>query len=343
MGVKIMIYDYIIIGGGLAGSTIGFLLNKKGYNVLIIEKENIKTKSKLCGGILTQKSYNLLIGLFNKKDIDKFIINEFNNCSVISNVKLNLNNLKIKIINRNEVDNYILNQYLNTNGKLIYDCTIQNIDFSKNIITCNDKTYEYKKLIAADGVLSQVRKTLNGKLQNRSFALEIFSNQKYNDFIIEFGDNFTGYSWIIPTKINTIIGTGEINNCSNAEIEFKRMSKKYKFKTDKPKGAFLPTGNDIFLENKNVYFVGDAAGLISPITGEGIYSALLSSKLLFESFNNNNYSKLMKPLIKKIHFENKLLKMIYNKQIRNFIFKIMKKNNPLSKFLKKIVIKLILE
>jgi flavin-dependent dehydrogenase len=36
----------------------------------------------------------------------------------------------------------------------------------------------------------------------------------------------------------------------------------------------LPTGTEILLSIDNIYFLGDAAGLIHPFTGEGIYYAL---------------------------------------------------------------------
>lgn len=31
-------YDYLIVGGGLAGSMLGYLLKKNGYDVVILEK-----------------------------------------------------------------------------------------------------------------------------------------------------------------------------------------------------------------------------------------------------------------------------------------------------------------
>jgi hypothetical protein len=109
------------------------------------------------------------------------------------------------------------------------------------------------------------------------------------------------------------------------------------------KGAFLPTGDDIFLNKKNIYFVGDASGLISPITGEGIYYALYSAQQLFECFQNNkNYTKLMKPTCKKIKKELFLIKIIYNEKIRKFVFSKMTKNRKLSKVIKNKVKKLLL-
>ena len=34
-------YDYIIVGAGLSGSMLGYLLKKNGYNVIILEKQQL--------------------------------------------------------------------------------------------------------------------------------------------------------------------------------------------------------------------------------------------------------------------------------------------------------------
>ena len=44
--------DFLIVGAGLAGSVVGFLLKKAGADVLALELLDAKTKEKLCGGML---------------------------------------------------------------------------------------------------------------------------------------------------------------------------------------------------------------------------------------------------------------------------------------------------
>ena len=45
-------YNTIIIGGGLSGCVLGYLLKKQQKDVLIVERLNIKTKNKLKTQIL---------------------------------------------------------------------------------------------------------------------------------------------------------------------------------------------------------------------------------------------------------------------------------------------------
>jgi flavin-dependent dehydrogenase len=88
---------------------------------------------------------------------------------------------------------------------------------------------------------------------------------------------------------------------------------------DDKKGAFLPNGEDILLEtNACIKFVGDAAGLISPITGEGIYYAIASAKTLSKDFTT--YKANMAKIVRQIKKENIYKHFIYHPTIRTFIF-----------------------
>lgn len=50
-----MHYDIVIVGGGPAGSSAGLTLSKLSSSVCIIDKASFP-RSKLCAGIITQKT-----------------------------------------------------------------------------------------------------------------------------------------------------------------------------------------------------------------------------------------------------------------------------------------------
>ena len=52
-------FDAIVIGAGPAGSTAAYLLAKRGFHVLVLDKKEFP-QGKLCGGLLTRKTVRLL-------------------------------------------------------------------------------------------------------------------------------------------------------------------------------------------------------------------------------------------------------------------------------------------
>jgi menaquinone-9 beta-reductase len=328
-------YDVIIVGAGLAGCYLGYLLKKYNYNVVIIEKNDIKTKDKLCGGLLTNKSIEILYDTFLKEDMDELLY-KIDSAKVFSKKYININNLNLATVKRKDLDNYILQKYIDLGGEIIDNITIDSIDVNKNQVCFNDNVIEYSYLVGADGVLSLVRKNVFGYKQKMNFALETFVEKQNDDLIINFKDEFKGYIWQIPNKDFVGIGIGDVSG--DTDINDKIDMSEYEI-IEKERGAFLPTGNDIKLTfNNNIFFIGDAAGLISPITGEGIYYALMSAKLLAFSINGKkDYIKLSKFLIKEIKKHRIIKHLIFNDLFRNFIFSIADK----SKFILKIVTNLV--
>ena len=110
------------------------------------------------------------------------------------------------------------------------------------------------------------------------------------------------------------------------------------------RGAMLPFGEYVknpINKNKNLLLVGDAAGLVDPITGEGIYFAILSgiksSNIIMKALNENNknevdkYVEEISGIMRNIEKGAKLKKLIYkykkpifnamkNKKVGNFLF-----------------------
>ena len=50
-----MLYDYIIVGGGISGLSMAYSLEKKGFNILLVEKNDF------CGGVIISKKMILAI------------------------------------------------------------------------------------------------------------------------------------------------------------------------------------------------------------------------------------------------------------------------------------------
>lgn len=330
-------YDTIIIGAGLAGCSLGKLLLERNQKVLIFEKKNINSKSKLCGGIISNKSFELLKKIYGN-EVNNLPFTEFNKVKIQNDkTEFNIKDIILYTIYRENLDDFAVDQFKKNGGKIIHKTSYEKIDFQNNILYANGEKYKYTNLVGADGVFSQVRKDLTNKTTKKNFALEIYLSKSEKQLQIDFLSNFKGYAWIIPNKKNTIFGIGDVSGNTNIKnILFNHFN--INEEKIQLKGAFLPSGDNILLQKKNIYFIGDAAGLISPITGEGIYYALISSYKLSNSIHkNSDYSQSMKKEITNIKLQLFLKKFVYNTKLRNYLFKKYNKSKIISKFIKKVL------
>ena len=331
-------YDVIINGAGLAGCVLGYLLRKQNKKVLIIEQKKLKYKDKLCGGILTKKSYDLLSDIYGDSIRNMEFISH-NNVNIINSNKELKFDVNLYTISRKELDDFVVEQYLKIGGEILDGTTFSNINFEKKQITIKENIYIYiysfGHLVGADGTLSSIRKNANKKNQRMNFALEGNLSISDKKIAIYFFDKLKSYGWVIPNNNSTMVGIGDVSGKVKLEEDFTAYLKQIDMKATNAKGAFLPTGNDILLESSDsIKYIGDAAGLISPITGEGIYYAIISAKILSEDFIN--YKTNMKKIIKRIKSEDVFKNFVYNHRLRNFVFN--RENHPL---LKKVINKFI--
>jgi len=195
-----------------------------------------------------------------------------------------------------------------------------------------------KIIIGADGANSKVRKFVSKNKVERYISIqewyEVENAMPYFSSIFD-KDITDFYSWTIP-KDNYLIFGSAIKEGDNVSKRFNLLKKKlinygYNFdKRYKKEGAFIirpQSLNQVYLGANNIFFIGEAAGLISPSSAEGISYALKSANFLANAIikNKDNAMNLYKKDIRKLKF-NIILKnlkspFMYNKKIRNSVMK----------------------
>lgn len=299
-------YDVVIIGGGPAGSTSGYILSKAGLKTTIVDKACFP-RPKLCAGMLTQKTIRLVNSLFGetadslrKENVINFETGYFeiffrNRCIA----KKHHENTPFYYVNRSMYDNFFLQKAEAEGAEVLEGETAVSLDYRKNeIVTSGGKTLRSKYIIAADGVYSRVRRELFFErhtpdlwLRDSAMAFEAFVERKRlrnaSDISyprIFYGYVECGYAWLFPNRDRIIAGLGGLNVKNGKKL----LSSFHEFLSSRGlsnseiriQGHAVPYGN--FIKNpvrESTLLVGDAAGFADPLLGEGIYYAHKSAQL----------------------------------------------------------------
>ena len=283
-------FDVVIIGGGLSGSSTALNLSKKGYSVLIIEKEKSQDYKPCAGGMAS--SMQRFLPLDIKDSIESKIKNVEFRWKAADNVTADLTGESpFWIVKREKLDQLLLDESLSNGAQIMRPLLIDKI-LKKNDkweITCNNKIkYVTKFLVIADGSQSKWASYFNLGPRKPKFANTLSLRLKGLGEIprdavrFEFGFIKYGFAWAFPLRESLNIGLGTfINNglLENQDINnqvirsFGFNDFPYKTITRKLRiwNGMHPINGD------KVLAVGDAASLCDPFLAEGIRPSLISS------------------------------------------------------------------
>lgn len=285
-------YDVIIVGAGPAGLNCAKELGGSNLSVLVAERKS-EIGPKVCAGGLTGKS-------IASANIPNHLL-EFKFDTIQLNHKTSIFNLKddenfAYTVNRKELGQWQLNE-LNKFSNIDVRTNFGVTEITKEYVTINDKKINYNFLVGADGSTSLVKRYLRTQSKNIGIAIQyIIPTNKYKRFEIYFDSKLFSawYAWIFPHKNYVSIGCCGIPT----KISSKQLQKNFsdwltmnnidisnaKYEASSINGDYQGHQFD-----ENIFLAGDAGGFASPLTGEGIYQALVSGKEIGKIILNKNY------------------------------------------------------
>lgn len=284
-------FDIIVIGAGPAGSAAATWAAKGGARVALLDKSSFP-RNKLCGGLFTERSRAYYREIFGQDyDLSRAVTrSEITLCHKGETLATLTDVPPMHLTMRLDLDNTL---YGHARAAGVADFTGQSIaQLTDNTVTFKDgQTLTGAILIGADGVNSIVAKHLFGTpfdTQTIGFGLEIevpaaTQNPADLPLRVDFGAAHWGYGWSFPKQGSTTVGVGGIRSENpDMKAHMRRYVEILGFDPDaiKVKGHHLPFGD--FRKtpgHANVLLAGDAAGLVDPITGEGIAFAMKSGQL----------------------------------------------------------------
>lgn len=293
--------DILIAGGGLAGLVSGIHLAKKGLQVTIIEKEAYP-RHKVCGEYISNEILPYLNWL--GADISALLPTDISNFefSVTSGKKIAAHlPLGGKGISRFALDNFLYEIALKQGCKIVYD-TINNIHFENDVfsITTTTATYNSQIVLGAYGKRSGIDQVLERDFIRKKspwLAVKAHYTGPFDNATVALHNFPGGYCGISKTE------TGVLNICYLADyatfkqyknIEEYQRAVLYKNKWLKD---ILSNSTMVFerplaisqisfdekkpVEN-HILMMGDTAGLIHPLCGNGMAMAIHSAKIASE-------------------------------------------------------------
>jgi geranylgeranyl reductase family protein len=321
-----MIYDVIVIGAGPAGSTSAKLLAERGHNVLLIDKDKFP-RDKPCGGGLPLRVLKRYSYVNNDKIIEDYCYSGTAfSPSLKSKVETNRKTPMIGTTLRKIFDFELVN-YAKKSGAIFQDgkkvTDIKINDKKARIILDDGSHLDSKIIIGADGVWSVVAKKLGLRKKGFEYGVcvlqEIELDEKTMDkyfkktrhcYVHSRYGNITGYGWVFPKKehLNIGIGGGDLNFYKDKKINLLKIYKNYisylqknnmipdNYKTTPIKGGALPIYPLEKTFSKRAILIGDAGGFINPLSGEGIYYAMLTgeiaAKVINDALEKEKYSEI---------------------------------------------------
>jgi geranylgeranyl reductase family protein len=352
-------YDILIAGAGPAGCAAAYDLAKAGKHVLLLDKRSFP-RHKACACGLTRKTLNVLrysVEPVVERVCREIVLQQASDEVSKREVRVRKRNPICAMAVRERFDAFCLQQTLAAG-----DVTLRKIDGIAALRSLEDaveleivvgeqrETLRAAVMIGADGSNGQTRRLLLGQNGGdapwyaKGFALEatvpysslpatLPAGDAPLDLVFDFAPIPGGYGWLFPKGDHINIGVGAFAP-SDSDAALKQVTRQLLLDYTARKlgvatleditGQYLGMGGERYVPSGRVLLVGDAAGLVDPLTGEGIHSAVVSGQAAAAGILEGAtdvaaaYTRHLKPLQETLAFSHRAAKAFYREPERGF-------------------------
>jgi geranylgeranyl reductase family protein len=285
-------YDAIVVGAGPAGSTAARRIARSGGRVLLIDKAPFP-RDKPCGGGVTFRA-----DAENDLDLSPVTEREIYGVRVSAAMGRRFDRTSTKLLarmtQRSRLDQFLV-EHATHEGVDFHDGeTVRSIDVEGGVarVRTPGGAYEGRLLIGADGVNGMTARSL-GLEPLGEYAVAFEANfpagaetmEDWKRYIaLDLGGIPGGYGWVFPKGDHLNIGVGGWKSVGPAlRTLLSRYCAYYGFDESRMfgyRGYQLPLRRDgQAIVRGPAMLVGDAAALVDPLSGEGIWAAFVSGRL----------------------------------------------------------------
>jgi geranylgeranyl reductase family protein len=299
-------FDVAIVGAGPAGAWAAWRLASRGARVAIIDGSH--PREKPCGGGISARALGLLGQLPSNALWSAVHVTaaRFAAGSIAADVPLSRVDARtpaLTIASRREFDSALLQAAIDAGAEHLARRVVQIERHTGgwHVITDTNRVSS-SWLIGADGANSLVRRRVFSAFRRADLSVAsgyYVRGLSGTHIDIEFTENPRGYLWSFPRADHLAMGIcGQADETASAQL-FEASARWIRSHHAAPASALtryswpIPSLTERALREQRpstdrCLLIGDAAGLVDPITREGIYYALQSAALAAESLQAPN-------------------------------------------------------
>ena len=312
-------YDVAIIGGGLAGLNLSIQLAVKGHSVVLFEKETYPFH-KVCGEYISMESWNFLtkeIGVDLKSHdaafINKLWVTSPNGESLKSDLDLGGFG-----ISRHKLDFLLKDIAVRAGVSVFENCKAEEVNFDNKLFNIKTNTDDYNAKVCCgswgkrsnfDVKWKRAFTSKTSSRLNNYVGIKYHVKMNFDEDVIalhNFKDGYCGISKIEDdkycvcylTKASNIKKAGSIKKAEEQILyqnpHLKNAFEKMEHCYDAPLSISQISFSKKEAVQNNILMVGDSAGMITPLCGNGMSMAMHGSKIAaaeISAFLKNSISR----------------------------------------------------
>jgi geranylgeranyl reductase family protein len=275
-----------VLGGGPAGSSAAERLARAGLKTIVIDEK--LAWEKPCGGGLTYKAYSQYPYLLENDTPKRLVTDTFIAAPKTGAFKMSLTR-PLVIYSRMDLNGLLLKR-AEAAGAEIAQERVLGLERAGSGWSIRTKTSKIDAdyCVIATGARNPLRDVgTQYTAKDTMYALGYWVPSQQSHIDIQFLPNLEGYIWNFPRAGHLsvgICGKGESAQCLRVRLESYMDEKGISREGAKFYGHMLPALDSSGWQNNRLagdgwIAVGDAGGLVDPITGEGLYYAVRSGDL----------------------------------------------------------------